>query len=219
MVPAMRKTPLAIGSYYHIYNRGVDKRIIFTSRREYERFIACLYLLNTHDAVRPADVIENKSLAEILLIERGEPLVAIGAFCLMPNHFHLYLTPLVEGGVSKFMQRLQTAYTMYFNERHKRSGSLLQGTFRAELMTTDEQAHYLYFYIHLNPAKLLDPDWREWGVKDFKKAKEFVCSYPYSSIGEYSTNNHCITDPRAFPAYFVTKKDIEDHIDIWLTRA
>lgn len=213
----MRKVIFSTGEFYHLYNRGVDKRTTFTSQAEYQRFLAYLYLLNTKDSVRAADLFTGKSFKEVLDMERGEPLVAIGAYCLMPNHFHIYATPLVDGGVSKFMQRLQTAYTMYFNEKHKRSGSLFQGTFKAEHVEKDQYAKYLLSYIHLNPAKIKDKSWKTFGVQDFKEVREFVRNYPYSSIGEYISGSHLITNPAPFPRYFSTAKDIDAHIDFWLS--
>ena len=214
----MRRTIFSEGEYYHIYNRGVDKRTVFTSPREYKRFIAYLYLLNDTLTLR-ADVALRRDVPARLSEWKAKPstpLVAIGAFCLMPNHFHLYLTPLAEKGISKFMQRLQTAYTMYFNEKHERTGALFQGTFKAEHVDKDAYAKYLFSYIHLNPAKIIDPGWKQFGPRDFKKVSEFVRSYPYSSIGEYISDIHDVTNPSKFPNYFANMKEVNDHIDFWL---
>jgi putative transposase len=84
----LRKDPFVTGEYYHLYNRGIDKRVIFKSRRDYERFIMLLYLANSNDSFR-LDVIlnrEHKTFSEILILDKGEPLVSIGAWCLMTNH-------------------------------------------------------------------------------------------------------------------------------------
>jgi putative transposase len=173
-------------------------------------------MLNTHNDVRPSDFFRTHPVSAAYEMEREDPLVAIGAFCLMPNHFHLYVTPLVEGGVSKFMQRLETAYTKYFNEKHRRTGALFGGTFKSEHMDSDRRAKYLFSYIHLNPAKLQDRLWKERGPKDLAKLENFVRSYPYSSYKAYLSNSHIITDPRKFPAYFKSKKEVEAHIREWL---
>ncbi|MDE2079071.1 MAG: transposase [Patescibacteria group bacterium] len=231
----MRRITLNEGEYYHIYNRGVDKRVVFTKPQEYRRFMRALVLLNDIRVVKlsrhlaksfPGEV---KPLPEIhrrgkgrpekeLLAgtQRREPLVAIGAFCLMPNHFHLYLTPLVDNGISKFMQRLQTSYTMYFNEVHERSGALFQGTFKAEHVDRDAYAKYLFSYIHLNPAKLVDSKWKEFGARDFRNVREYVRTYQYSSLPEYLGKKHIVTDPSKFPQYFSSLRDIDAHIDTWL---
>lgn len=212
----MRKTVFAEGEYYHLYNRGVDKRVIFSNKKEYERFLAYLYMLNTSADMRPADFFLHHSVDEVYEIERPKPLVAIGAYCLMPNHFHLYVTPLVEGGISKFMQRLQTAYTMYFNERHARSGSLLQGTFKSEHAKKDNHAKYLFSYIHLNPAKLKDSKWKERGARDLGALESFITTYPYSSMKEYTQKDFKILTPEAFPNYFKSKADFDAHLSDWL---
>src|SRR3989344_475607 len=212
----MRKVPLVEGEYYHLYSRGVDKRTVFTEAREYERFIAYLYMLNSTEDVRPSDFFRTHGVAEAFNIERENCLVALGSFCLMPNHFHLYATPLVERGISKFMQRIQTAYTKYFNEKHTRTGSLFGSTFKSEHVKNDNHAKYLFSYIHLNPAKLKDGGWKEIGPRDWKKLKPFVAEYPYSSCKEYLSGQHLVTDPASFPGYIKNKKDVHGHIEDWL---
>jgi putative transposase len=213
---AMRKIIFAEGELYHVYNRGVDKRIVFTTRGEYERFLMYLHILNTNSDVRPTEVMERKSKEEIFNTPRKDPLVAIGAFCLMPNHFHLLLTPLVPGGVSKFMQKVQTAYTMYINARYERTGALFQGTFKAEHAASDTYAKYLYSYIHLNPSKLVSIKWKDFKENDFSKVRSFLTEYPHSSLKEYMSGQHVISDPSYFPEYFSTKKDLQTHIDDWI---
>jgi putative transposase len=210
----MRKITFAEGEFYHLYNRGVDKRTVFTSPGEYKRFIAYLFLLNDTEPIR-SDVILRSSW-KLEAKEDREPLVAIGAFCLMPNHFHIYVTPLIEGGISKFMQRLQTAYTMYFNHEHERSGSLFQGTFKAQHVERDAYAKYIFSYIHLNPAKLKDPKWKEKGSRDLRAVRDFIREYPYSSLGEYLAGRPLITDPSKFPNYLSDINEVDEHIDTWL---
>lgn len=213
----MRRITLSEGEYYHIYNRGVDKRTIFTSETEYKRFVAYLYLLNGSSYVRPDVVLRGNSKNNFFSIKRGDPLIAIGAYCLMPNHFHILATPLIEGGIAKFMQRLQTAYTMYFNEKHKRSGSLLQGTYKAQHADKDNYLKYLYSYIHLNPAKLFDKEWKNRGVRDLKKLKQRIVTYQYSSINEYFSSEHNVTNSTHFPKYFETAADFDSQISFWLS--
>ena len=170
-----------------------------------------------NDAERSRLTDDLRFTLEIKPREAGwRPLVAIGAYCLMPNHFHLYMTPLAENGISKFMQRIQTGYTMYFNEKRKRTGALLQGTFKAEHVTNDNQAKYLFSYIHLNPAKIQNPKWKELEIKDSKKIREFVRTYPYSSYAEYATKSSQVTDPSKFPGYLHSTKDVTIHLDDWL---
>src|SRR3989344_1887720 len=166
-----RKTKFVIGEFYHIYNRGVEKRIIFPNISDYKRFLALLYLANSNEIIQFRNDFSRTFLEKIFEKDRGEPLVAIGAYCLMPNHFHLLLTPLVEGGISKFMLKLQTGYSMYFNIKNEREGSLFQGTYKATHAQDDEYLKYLYAYIHLNPAKLKDKEWKIKGAHDLSRLK------------------------------------------------
>lgn len=204
------------GEFYHIYNRGVEKRTIYTSATDYRRFLALLYLSNSSESVRMDNLLKTHTSQDILTQKRGAPLVAIGAFCLMPNHFHLLLTPVVKSGLSKFMLKVQTGYSMYFNTKNDRSGSLFQGPFKGEHVARDEHLKYLYSYIHLNPAKLKDVCWKE-RTRQKTTVLNFVEEYPYSSYGSYLSGKHTITDPTPFPEYFSTPKEVRKHLTDWLS--
>ncbi len=212
-----RKISFAENEFYDLYNRGVDKRKIYLSASDYRRFLALLYLANSTAPAHLANLLRGKQLKDLSTITREHPLVAIGAFCLMPNHFHILLTPLVEHGISKFMLKLETGYSMYFNKKYERSGALFQGKFKAEHASSDNYLKYLYAYIHLNPAKLKDVAWKEKGVKDLVAMEKFVESYPYSSYEAYIKGEHWITNPGPFPQYFETSKDFATVVRHWLT--
>jgi len=214
----MRNIKISSGEFYHVYNRGVDKRIIFEDIRDYERFLASLFLFNSNKRIRIEDILPSTKniIKDMVLINKGESIVAIGAYCLMPNHFHLLITPLVENGMSSFMQKLQTSYTMYFNNKNSRTGSLFQGTFKAEHANRDEYLKYLYSYIHLNPAKIIDKNWRNNINSQNDELKNYILSYPYSSNKEYLNSKHVITNPSVFPKYFTSVKDFSDYLSFWL---
>ncbi len=213
----MRKLTFSSGEYYHLYNRGVDKRVIFTSKKEYMRFMRYLTLLNDGEITRNTYHLKNDEAKPRQKGQPQVPLVAIGAFCLMPNHFHLLVTPLVDTGVSRFMHKLQTAYTMYFNGRHERNGALFQGTFKARHANRDAYLKYLFSYIHLNPAKLVDPAWRDFGPKDFKRVRNYIQEYPFSSFQEYIHHSPLITNQKEFPKYFLGASDFQSQVDWWLS--
>lgn len=210
-----RKVSFVEGEFYHLYNRGVDKRKIFDSAGDYRRFLMLLYLTNGTEDTRIRNVLRETNYSDVFKLDRGEPLVAIGAYCLMPNHFHILATPLIENGISQFMLKLQTGYSMYFNTKNERSGSLFQGPFRSTHADDDRYLHYLYSYIHLNPAKLKDPNWKE-RVGSRDALMKFVESYPYSSYGAYRNSSHTITDPEKFPDYFSSREAVESHVTDWL---
>jgi putative transposase len=109
---------IAIDEHYHIYNRGVDKRIIFHDSHDYNRFLILLYLCNSE---RPVNLDEQfrkgRAFTDIFRIERGSPIVAIGSCCLMPNHFHFLCKEIIEGGIQRYFHKVCTGYSMYFNTR------------------------------------------------------------------------------------------------------
>lgn len=174
-----------------------------------------LYLANSEQDVRISNIPKTTKYEDIFVRERGEPLVAVGAYCLMPNHFHLLVTPLAKDGISRYMLKLQTGYAMYFNTRNERNGSLFQGPFRSSHVDNDRYMQYLYSYIHLNPAKLRDPQWKK-RVRSGNDLIKFVERYPYSSYSAYLNAAHTITDPTMFPDYFSSKEDAVSHIVDWL---
>lgn len=211
-----RKTSFVEGEYYHLYNRGVDKRAIFSTAQDYKRFMMLLYLANTTEDVRVSNILKGSSYDEVFSLEQVKPLVSIGAFCLMPNHFHLLVTPMIDNGISRFMLKMQTGYSMYFNTKNERSGSLFQGPFKSEHVGDDVYLKYLFSYIHLNPAKLKDTHWREGILQKRNSLQKFVETYPYSSLKEYVFGEHKITTPEYFPTYFSSKKEVAAHITDWL---
>jgi len=215
-----RNIDFSVGEYYHLYNRGTDKRKIFTGPREYSRFLILLYLCNSNTRVDIGDQLrQGLTLSEIFQMDKGEELVGIGCYCLMPNHFHILVHEIHEGGISLFMQKLQTAYTMYFNKKHDRNGSLFQGTFKAQHIAKDVYLKYLFAYINLNPIKLIDSNWKEDGIKDLNHAKEFLNKYEYSSyldlIGTQRIENK-ILKISEFPEYFNAELKFDDFINEWL---
>jgi putative transposase len=203
-----RRVKLEIGEFYHVYNRGVEKRIIFKNSADYKRFLVLLYIANSTKSLHIKDFRSINSIEEIYAKDRGEQLVAIGAYCLMPNHFHLLLTPLVESGVSKFMLKLQTGYSMYFNKKNNRVGSLFQGTFKSQHINKNRYLMHIYSYIHLNPSKLQNPGWKNETKNFLKTIKNFITTYPYSSLQEYLSGNYRIIDPKKFP---INKKDVSNY--------
>ena len=164
-----RKTILAPEEYYHIYNRGVDKRVIFLDTADHQYFLALLYLSNSRKSFIVSNIAKTHPREEFFDVDREDHLVAIGAYCLMPNHFHILIKENVEGGTSLFMQKLSTAYTMYFNAKYERTGALFQGTFKAKHIDNDRYLKYLYAYIHLNPAKMVDDGWKNRKITNKKK--------------------------------------------------
>lgn len=158
------------GGYYHVYNRGVNKEEIYKDAQDYVVFLRFLkeYLL-------PPDHPDLKKLQKLQI--RRKPInchehIELLAFCLMPNHFHLFIKQKTETGLIPFMKALATNYSMYFNHKYRRIGPMFQGRYKAVQITSDQYFLHLSRYIHLNPLPLLARD-------------SPLHIYPYSSYPYY----------------------------------
>jgi REP element-mobilizing transposase RayT len=164
----MRKITFSREEYYHIYNRGVDKRSIFEKPQDLVRFLIIMEEFNNIELTGSVrDSSKNRSSAP------GERLVEFIAYCLNQNHYHFLIRPLVDQGIQKFMHRLSTGYTNYFNDTQKRSGSLFQGRYKAVHVETSEYLLHLSAYMNLNDRV----------HKDLNKA--WMKKFPFSSFEQY----------------------------------
>lgn len=182
----MKRPKFAVGEYYHVYNRGVDKRTIFKQPLDYARFVFGLLAFNDERQFANANF-HSRYGYPISIVEEGKRilLVDILCFCLMPNHFHLILRPKTEGGISKFIQKVAIGHTNYFNQKYERNGVLFQGKFKAIHIQDDRYFKHLSRYIHLNPLELIESKWKETGIKNWSKADNFLRSYRWSSYSDY----------------------------------
>jgi len=159
----------ADNEFYHIYNRGVEKRTTFMDDRDYQRFLQTLEYYRFKEPAAKFSARNRPSLKSTN--QNEETIVEIICFCLMPNHFHLILKQESESGITKFIRKVLNSYTKYFNTKYSRVGPLFQGAFKAKHIEGNEQLIHLSRYIHLNP--LID-----------YLAKELV-SYKHSSYSEF----------------------------------
>lgn len=162
-------------SYYHCYNRGVEKRTIFMDDQDYRVFLSFLKSLLSPIPSTSHPTTEVTGLHPV----RPRPLISISekvqlvCYCLMPNHFHLLIWQPEPSGMKTLMQKLCTGYAMYFNKKYQRVGALFQGTYKATNIFEDNYLLHLSRYIHLNPSGInQDPT-----------------LYPYSSLKYYLSGN------------------------------
>jgi len=211
---SIRKVDFSIDEYYHLYNRGNSKQKIFLDKEDYIHFIKLLYLCNSTRSITFRDVSINT-----YDFDREETLVYIGIYCLMPNHFHLLVKEKTENGISKFMQKILTAYSMYFNKKYKRTGGLFEGKFKSQHLDIDRYLKYIFSYIHLNPIKLIDSKWKKRGIKNINEAKIYLKTYQYSSYLDYLDGDRLrsvILNKEEFPKYFTSKNSFKKEIFDWL---
>lgn len=148
----MRKQDLHVGQFYHVYNRGVDKRDIFLSTYDFDRFLQCLSEFNTTEPVGSLYELSFANTRNKLGIPgaKFEKLVDITAYCLNMNHFHFILRQRKKDGISKFMMKVGGGYGRYFNNKHERLGVLFQGRFKVNHIDSNEYLLHLSAYINLN---------------------------------------------------------------------
>ena len=209
------------GEYYHVYNRGFEKSAIFRDLPDRTRFLKLLFLCNGKKPVllrpmRRSLTFGNPDFEKL----RVESVVDIGAYCLMGNHFHLLLRQTRRGTISEFLHKLATAYTMYFNTKYERTGSLFQGTFKARHLDSDEYLKYVFSYIHLNPVEHIEPAWKEKGIVNRKNVDAYLSSYNYFSLPDYLGEKRpetIIVNKDTLPRYFRTRKDLIAEMNDWLS--
>lgn len=205
----------SINEYYHVYSRGIEKRAIFLDKKDYERFVLLLLTANSDTPVH----LSNYQGISLIDIPRGEVIVDVIAWCLMPNHFHLLLREKTENGISLFMKKLLTGYSMYFNTKMERKGKLFEGKFQAKHLDYDQYLKYQLAYIHLNPISIIDSGWKNKQLKDTEKAKDFLNDYKYSSYQDYcgfKRPESRILNIENSPKYFESIKDFSDMIEEWV---
>jgi len=174
----MRKTEFANGEYYHIFNRGVDRRNVFLDAKDYQRFLLSMDLLNDEEDGLMIEWRNYKNanqgakLNDFLKLgfRKRDHLVKIIAYCLNPNHYHFILRQVKDKGIEKFMHKIGTSHTKYFNKKNKRSGSLFQGKFKAVHIDSNEYLLYLSVYVNKNNF-----------IHGYNKDD----SWPYSSLANY----------------------------------
>lgn len=188
-------------SYYHVFNRGVEKRNIFLDEQDYRMFLYYLlvYLMPLEKVLSrypklPIRLYNKNLSSELDLV----------TYCLMPNHFHFLLYQKSRNGISKLMKQLTNAYTLYFNQKYKRVGGLVQGSFKAVAIETDELLLHISRYIHLNPI-----------IREIVQTLE---DYEWSSYVDYTTENvNSICKIAVILSHFSTpgayKKFVLDQID------
>src|SRR3989344_4633956 len=133
--------------YYHIYNRGVEKRKIFLDKQDY--FVFKNYLQRSLDPglkILPAGFNNIHNISDK---------IELVAYCLMPNHFHFMFKLHSQDGITKLLRMLLTSYVMYFNKKYERNGALFQGKPKGILIESESHLLHLTRYIHQNPEELL----------------------------------------------------------------
>jgi putative transposase len=194
-----RKTPFENNEYYHVFNRGVEKRKIFLDEDDYSYFVHILDIFNDKLPAHNTRYYYRSRTS----IERRDRIVELISYSLLPNHFHLLVKQIDDNGISNFLQKIGVGYTHYFNKKYKRTGVLFQGKSKSRHVNTDRYLNYLKMYIELNPLDLFEPNWKEKGIMDKRKAHEFLSNYKWKS----KTKNDRLEE------FFVSQAEFLDYIN------
>ncbi|MCK5583316.1 MAG: transposase, partial [Elusimicrobiales bacterium] len=177
------RNSLVVDSVYHVFTKSIAGYKIFGSNDDYKRMIETIVFYNQKNPKSKFSAFYNKNDAVFdKKNNKYTRLVKIIAYCIMPTHIHLVLSPFQEDGVSLFMKNGLMSYSKYFNIKHTRKGPLWEGRFKSVLVKTDEQLQHLTRYVHLNPVTsyLVDKP-EDWGASSYKEyignSKDCICDF------------------------------------------
>ena len=202
--------------FYHILNRGVEKRKIFLTGENYLHFINNLLGLNNQQIVLPYFHRTRNSYRNRIPVLQ---LVDILCWCFMPNHHHIFVQEKIDGSSSLFSKKLTSAYTHYFNLKNDRNGVLFQG--KSKIILIKRNTHFIYipYYIFSNPIKLIEPGWEKNGIRNFKKVIEFLENYKYSALPDLIGKNNfpeIINKELFYNIYDTNEKQLKKDFIEWL---
>jgi len=220
-----RKQQFVNGEIYHIVLRGIDDNLIFKDINDYYRGIFSIYEFNTTKPVtiqyrRKVRVHLKQKLDRdpVSVIDERDRLVEILVFCFMPNHIHLLLRQLKNEGITKFMSKVGAGYGGYFNRKYSRKGYVFQNRFSAVHIKDDNQLKTVFVYIHINPISLVEPKWKEKGIKNPEKIIKFLENFKWSSYPDYilKKNFSSVTDRNLILEIMKGEQGCKEFVKYWV---
>lgn len=220
----MRKTEFANNEFYHIYNQGVDKRDVFLDDKDYIRFLLSMNLLNDeknglmqkYRDMKRDPKIQSSDARRLDLrkhLKSRKKLVEIIYYCLNSNHYHLILKQKADKGIEKFMQKLGISYTMYFNKKHKRTGSLFGGKFKSIHIDSNEYLLYLSAYVNYNHfIHGFKKDWEFSSFKDYIGERNGVLCNKKDILGQFKNVKEYKEFAESDVMYLKEKKELERYV-------
>ena len=223
-----RQQNFSNGEIYHVTLKRIGDDLLFKDENDSYRGIFSIYEFNTSDLVTIRE--RRKARARIKqgtssdrvadVLDKRNLLVEILSFCFMPNHIHLLLKQIQDGGISKFMQKFGAGYACYFKRKHglSKRGHFFQDRFVAVPVKDDDQLKTVFVYIHTNPLSLVEANWKERGIKNQEKAIEFLKSYKWSSYPDYiGRNNFSSVTKREFLSEVIGGiRGCKDFVENWV---
>jgi putative transposase len=161
---------------------------------------------------------QNTDDRDPLSVDLRDKLVEVLSFCIMPNHLHLLLRQLQNEGIIKFMLKLGAGYGGYFNRKYSHEGHVFQKRFTAVHIKDEEQLKTVFVYIHTNPISLIEPEWKEVGIKDPQKCIQFLEEYRWSSYLDYigKKNFPSVTEREFILKIMGGEKGCKEFVEAWI---
>lgn len=234
-----RRQQLINGEIYHIVIKRIGEELLLKDIDDYYRGIFSVYEFNN---AKPVEIRKRRKQIRaikkqfrkicgervsadstefsIKIPDTREPLVEILFFCFMPNHIHLVLKQLKEGGIIKFMNKIGAGYAGYFKRKHnlKDKGYFFKGRFVAVHIKTEKQLKNVFVYVHTNSISLIEPKWKEVGIKNPEKAIKFIEDYKWSSYPDYigKKNFPSVTERDLILKIIGGEKGCKDFVEYWI---
>ena len=185
----MRVEPFSIGSYVHVIKRGARGLPIVQNDDDKRRFLRILYYMNDEFLDPYWDLATRNRIPYSRLDSwpKRKSIVHILAYTLMPNHTHLLLKEILDGGISEFMKKIGQSMSNHHNEKYKQQGSMFQGSYRGRTIENDEYLRYVAAYIMVkNTFELYPRGGLKGATEHFDDAWRWGTAYPFSSLGDYA---------------------------------
>lgn len=219
----LRKEQFVPGEYYHIYNRTLFNVPEFDDYKNCEKLKQAFLLANSTQASRAFQFLrDNKNATQEAVLEianKGERLVDVVCYAIMPDHYHLLLKEETEGGITSFIHRCNISIAKYINIKKKRRGPLFESLFQSKHITNNEYLLHLSLYIHLNPLDFLEgKQWRKHKLQNWNKSKNNLLSYPYASLKSFLDPKHTdkiISGTEIITDQFKNSKKYDNFLKDW----
>ena len=167
------------------------------------------------DSEKPA---ETKFIEAEKILTKGEKLVDILCYAIMPDHYHMLIKERVDGGIINFVRKCDISITKHINTRDKRRGPIFESLFKSKHLDSNEYLTHLSTYIHLNPLDVISgKEWRNHKLENWSKIRKKIIDYPWSSLKFFLEDkpDPIVSGEKAILEQFKNKKDYESFLREW----
>lgn len=217
-----RKEKFLPGEYYHIYCRTILNIPEFKDFKNAERLSQAFLLANSTNSSHAFSYLRKSKSATmknaVEIAQGGEKIVDVVCYSIMPNHYHLLLKEVKDGGITEFIRKCNTSIAKYINIKNERKGSLFESKFKSRHVNSNEYLTHLSVYINLNPLDFISgKEWRTGKLKDWEKNKKELLNYDWSSAKYFLTNidDKIISGAEIILEQFKNKGDYEKFLQNW----